>query len=201
MKSRKLYSIVISPPSEVLIQVDAHKNILADNIGWYHSRNAKAHITILELMANDNEISVVEKFMTAFCKLNSSFDIKFDGVRSYSNGAFFISPDKQSKIITKNFMRNLQNCFPLKADFKSSSPHMSIARKLNKQHVEIANFLFQNLTAAFHCDRIVLRKFNEDRQQFDDIQQYFLVKKSSKGDNNILMPMMSSAFGQLDFGF
>lgn len=47
------YSIVFQPNHEIVMQLKQYKNMLADRIGWFHSKNSLAHITIAEFNASD----------------------------------------------------------------------------------------------------------------------------------------------------
>ena len=191
MKIRRTYSIAIYPPAEVMNLVKEFKDLLAKIIGWFHSRNSIAHITIIEFQASEAEILIIKDFLKRFCGNKSPFHINLDGFKNYLNGALFIAPDEESKLVTKSFMKQLQASFPLKYHFGSKDPHMSIARQLDKQHIEIANYLFKEVKAEFDCDTVVLREFNEDIKQFVVIEKYILNGSEGCSNNN----------GQLSLGF
>jgi len=172
MKNR--YSIAIYPSTDVMDQVKDCKDLLTKAIGWFHSRHSNAHITLIEFEANREELFIIRAFLKDFCATKSPFHISLDGVKNYLNGALFIAPDKESKITTKGFMQKLQKDFPLKSIFASRDPHMSIARQLDKQNIQIASYLLQDVKAEFDCNSIVLRQFSETIQQFNVIEEYFL---------------------------
>ncbi len=174
MKLRKHYSVAIHPSDEVIGFVKKLKDILADNIGWYHSRNAKAHITIIQFEADERELISIKSFLTKFCAAKSPFHISLDGIKNYLNGALFIAPDEKSKLTTMGFMKQLQKNFPKKSIFSSRDPHLSIARQLDKQNIKIANYLFQEVKAEFECERIVLRELDEQQGQFVIIDEFLL---------------------------
>ncbi len=44
------------------------KETLAKEIGWFHSKNSLAHITINEFMATDNEIELIKKQLDSICE-------------------------------------------------------------------------------------------------------------------------------------
>ncbi len=45
------FSLIIEPSREVIMQVDYQKQKLGNLLNaWYHSKNAKAHITIAEFL-------------------------------------------------------------------------------------------------------------------------------------------------------
>lgn len=188
---KKLYSIAIYPPDDIMHLVKKLKELLSDYISWFPSKNSKAHITIIQFHADEKELYIIKSFLTDFCSKKSPFNICLENFKNYLNGAFFIALDKETKFTTRGFMKQLQKNFPMKSFFKSSDPHMSIARQLDQQDIRIANHLFQNLNAEFECDSIVLRVLNENKGQFDVLEVYYL-----KGDEGY-----SDEYGQLTFGF
>jgi len=49
---KNTYSIAIYPSADVMDIVKGFKCLLAKTLGWFHSRNSSAHITIIEFEAN-----------------------------------------------------------------------------------------------------------------------------------------------------
>ncbi|HTG66540.1 MAG TPA: hypothetical protein VL859_09210, partial [Flavobacterium sp.] len=62
------YSLVISPSEEIIALVKTMKEELAKEIGWFHSKNSLAHITINEFMATENEIEIIKKQLNTICE-------------------------------------------------------------------------------------------------------------------------------------
>ena len=96
MQSR--YSIVISPSENNIADVKAMKEALAREIGWYHSKNSLAHITINEFMASDSEIELIKKQLSRICEGLKPVAVCLNSLDTYPNGAFFIAPNEVSKI-------------------------------------------------------------------------------------------------------
>lgn len=55
------YSIAFIPDSKTSEEVKKLKLQLADEIGWYNSKNSLAHITICEFTSTDKEIEIIKK--------------------------------------------------------------------------------------------------------------------------------------------
>lgn len=163
------YSVAICPPVEIVDQVMFMKAELAERIGWFPSKNSHAHITFNVFEADDSEIGAVRKYLEQFCRSAVSSEVRFPTTGSYSNGAFYLSPDAGSHLYIKELMRRFHSGFPLKSGVeKSTDPHMSIARRLKKPDLEAANQLFgeRNIGVGFLCDRLSVRMFDEDKKQY-----------------------------------
>lgn len=75
------YSIAIYPPLSTSKVVSYLKQLLSKAIGWYNSKNSKAHITICEFNADDKqEISKIKTQLTTLCYSESPFDLHFDHI-------------------------------------------------------------------------------------------------------------------------
>ena len=55
------YSIVFQPNQEIVMQLKQYKNLLAHRIGWFHSKNSLAHITIAEFNASSEQLPIFTK--------------------------------------------------------------------------------------------------------------------------------------------
>jgi hypothetical protein len=64
-------------------------------------------------------------------------------------------------------MKHINDNLKVTAKFKSSDPHMSIARRLTPEKLVVANSLFPSITLNFLCDHVVIRKFNTEIKQFE----------------------------------
>ncbi|MDI5889172.1 MULTISPECIES: 2'-5' RNA ligase family protein [Flavobacterium] len=173
----KQYSVAIYPSEAVIALVKSMKEQLADEVGWFNSKNSVAHITICEFIANDASIEIIKNKLNLLCDSFEPFEVYLNDFDSYSNGAFVITPNEDSKIKLKVIMKKItQSLRSLKME-KSSNPHMSIGRKLKPENLEIAKHLFTTINTSFLCDTIVLRKF-------DDTIKQFVVTDSFKFNNN-----------------
>lgn len=173
----KLYSVAIYPSEAVIALVKSIKEQLANEVRWFHSKNSVGHITICEFQATDKQIEIIKNQLNKFCDTLESIEICLNTFDSYPNGAFFISPNEDSKSILKPIMKGVQKSLHIQNMKKSNEPHLSIARKLTPENLERARALFTSIDVAFLCDTIVLRKF-------DDTIKQFVVTDSFKFNNN-----------------
>ncbi len=170
----ELYSIAICPPDYVSQQVRTMKKLLATKIKWYNSVNSDAHITFNNFHANNNKIFLIEKMLCHFTTTLIPFTLSFDNFGFFANGAFFLSPDKTSQQTLINVMKKCHSQMPFPMKYKSINPHMSIARKLNSNQLALAGELFSpmKISINFLCERITLRKFNEQIKQYEAYKHF-----------------------------
>lgn len=165
---RSLYSIAIHPTEDLIASIKLMKEELAAKIGWFNSKNSIAHITINEFEAEEANIERITKELTQLCDALEPTEVRLDSFGSYpNNGAFFIAPDEVSKKNLKVIMKYINDGFRVTPKFKSSDPHLSIARRLTPEKIEIANRLFTTIAMHFVCNNVVIRKFNTERKQFE----------------------------------
>lgn len=174
------YSLVINPHETIIDLVKIMKNELAQEIGWFHSKNSLAHITINEFMANENEIESIKKQLDTICESLKPVSVYLNAFDHYPNGAFFIAPDAVSKIDLKQIMKHINQSFPIKTIFKNNEPHLSIARKLTSENISKSYRLFSKpIDLKFECKSIALRLFNPKIKQFEIIA-YFEFRNNPK---------------------
>ena len=101
------YSLVISPPENIIAEVKTMKEVLAKKIGWYNSKNSLAHITINEFMASDSEIGLIKKQLSRICESLKPVTVCLNSLDTYPNGAFFIAPNEVSKIDLKQILKHI----------------------------------------------------------------------------------------------
>jgi len=163
----KHYSVAFYPSEEVIALVKEMKETLAAKIEWFHSKNSVAHITICEFKASDAVIEKVKQQLVRLCDGFEPTEIILDRFDSYPNGAFFIAPDSTSINKLKPIMKRINDTLIIKNLHKSDAPHMSIARKLSTEKIEVANKIFTSINISFIAESVALRKFNETIKQFE----------------------------------
>ncbi|NRF41841.1 2'-5' RNA ligase family protein [Pedobacter foliorum] len=189
----KIYSIAIYPFGSVMDEVRALKDELASLIGWYGSRNSKAHITIGEFEADlEGKLDSIKSQLRKLCETEFPLDLRFDHVGAYekgTNSVICILPDNESETILKPLMKRIQKGLKVKLTYNSSNPHITIGRKLDEEKLSVANTLFKDkkIKLNFCCDRIVLR-VREGNSQFLVIEEFvFQSKPSSSSDEQLSM--------------
>lgn len=166
---RKLYSIAVCPPAGVSALMRELKRKVGIQIGWYHSKNAEAHITFIEFWADDIELQIVTNVLKRFSAKAKESNVSFSGIASFvQSGTIFIEPTNDSADYLKDLLKSIP--FPKKVEAKKSYvPHMTIARRLKKDQFAKAMSWLRNkrFDVDFHCDAIVLREFDSKREQYN----------------------------------
>ncbi|TPG38489.1 2'-5' RNA ligase family protein [Flavobacterium pectinovorum] len=162
----KKYSIVIHPSQAVIDLIKEMKEFLALKVGWFNSKNSVAHITICEFKIEESQIDKFKQKIIKICDTFTPFPVHLDHYDSYDNGAFFISPNEDSKMNLKPIMKKTQDALQLPNLIKSNDPHISIGRKLTPESLKIASHMFTTIDMDFLCDNIVLREFDPIKKQF-----------------------------------
>lgn len=163
----KKYSVAIYPSQDFIDSVKTMKDYLKTKIDWYNSCNSVAHITICEFTIDDSQIDKYKQKLFKICDTFTTFPVFLNDFGSYDNaGAFYITPNEDSKNRLKPIMKKVQESLkPLKLK-KSDDPHMSIGRKLTPENLKIASQLFTTIDIDFLCTEIVLRELDSVKKQF-----------------------------------
>ena len=173
----KKYSIAFYTSETIIVLVKAMKEKLFEKVRWFNSKNSIAHITICEFIATDAAIEIIKNKLNLLCDTFEPFEVYLNDFDSYSNGAFVITPNEDSKIKLKVIMKKVTKSLRSLKMEKSNNPHISVGRKLKPENLEIAKHLFTTINTSFLFDTIVLRKF-------DDTIKQFVVTDSFKFNNN-----------------
>lgn len=168
MKQIPEFSLVIFPTPEQSALVKSYKQLLKNEIGWFGSANAAAHITVINF-DTEFELQMHIEQIRGFCKNTKPQNVILDHFDSFGERTFFIAPNENSKQYLDSLIEKLHQYI----GFKSNNPHshLSIARGLDTDKMKKAYELFQNTTIHFEfsCNTIYVRKFNEQTKQYSDI--------------------------------
>lgn len=176
MKPIPQYSIVIFPDPEQSELIKSYKQQLKNKIGWFGSANAAAHVTVIQF---DNEMSL-GLYLTQireFCKTVAPQEVVFNSLDAFEPHTFFIAPDAASQQYLDKLILDLHQYLGIKTG--NVHTHISIARRLTSEKINIAYELFSNVSINFRfiADAFYIRKFNEQTKQYADI-----VEQISFGD-------------------
>lgn len=160
------YCIAFSPSEPILLLVRSMKEKLFKEVKWFHSKNSVAHITICLFKATDDSVEIITHKLGLLCATFEPFEVHLNSFDSYCSGAFFISPDEDSKNKLKKIMNRVHELLPSVIIQKSDDPHLSIARRLSPKNLEKAKTLFTTINDSFLCDSVVLRKFDPTLKQY-----------------------------------
>lgn len=175
---RAKYSIVIHPSLEVRTILKKLKDILADKVGWYSSRNSEGHITIIEFEAFDSELKAAIDYVKSFCYSEKHFNVSFNKiVSSYSSKCVVVLPDKASGKGLNGLLQRFRKGFKGVNIIFGSSAHMSIGRKLKYEQIDLVENIFPEIDLNFKCDKIAVRKFSGE--QYKVIYEFEFLNKPS----------------------
>lgn len=166
------YSLAFMPNAAIIEKVKLMKLDLANKIGWFHSKNALAHITITEFTIDDSVWLNLEKKVSSTIATFSPIHVKLNAFDYYPNGAFYIATDSESTKVLTAIMKRLAASLLIKKQHKSNAPHLSIARKLTPEQLQITTNMFTSINEVFYCDVIFLRRFNPEIKQFDVVKSF-----------------------------
>jgi hypothetical protein len=162
------FSLVIFPTQEQSELIKSYKQLLKNQIGWFGSANAAAHITVINF---DDEFSLQLHFnrIREFCETAAGQNVVLNQWSSFGDRTFFIAPDMPSQHYLDQLIIDLHHFLGFK--IKNAHAHVSIARGLNANKMRKAYELFSNIeiTLKFTCDALYVRRFNEQTKQYSDI--------------------------------
>ena len=172
------YSVVFMPDLQTIEAVKQLKLLLADKIGWFNSKNSLAHFTIFEFLEEENK---EDKFCLQLDRIASeisSFKMQCDTFDWFDNGAFYIKPSTiSSSKMTELIKQVLKESTQIKKTITNTNPHLSIARRLSPEKLEIAQQLFTTVDLEFAVTNLTLRKFDESLKQFIVYKEFPLLGK------------------------
>ena len=164
------YSVVFHPSETVIEAVKELKEQLSAKIGWYPSKNSLAHVTICEFEYEDETYENIKSRIANYCRYQNPFKVTFNAFENYTNGAFFIAPNSESKTKMAEIMKEIPKQIQFPVSHKSSEPHISIGRQLTEAQLKIAYSLFDSVDLNFICEGITIRIFNSERKQYDVLE-------------------------------
>jgi len=188
----KVYSVAIYPFGSVMDDVKGLKDELASSIGWFGSRNSKAHITICEFnVDSERQLEAIRSQLYNTCDTEFPLNLSFDHIGAYEKGidsVICLLPASESEIMVKPLMARIRKGLKVKLTHSSSNPHITIGRRLGEEKLAIANDLFMNrkINLNFCCDRIVLR-VREGNGQFVVTEEFVFQSKPSPLDKQLSM--------------
>lgn len=150
------FFLLVSPPEEIMEYVSSKKKLVKELIGHnYESFQSKAHLTLHQYFDFHNE-SLLYTFSERISQIKS-FTIHVADFKMFPNNgtiylnAFALELDELAK--------RLRN--------KSFTPHITIAKKLNPQDLNLTWQAFKSLhyKNTFPCKSVTVLKRTDDRWQ------------------------------------
>lgn len=175
------FSLVIFPNPEQSTLIKSYKQLLKNQIGWFGSANATAHITVINFKDEPSLLVHLDR-IREFCKTVVPQKVILNAWDSFGESTFFITPDQTSQEFLNNLIIDLHYYLGFK--IKNVHAHLSIARGLNAEKMKTAYELFRNtpINLQFNCESFYLRRFNDQTQQYSEIVEKIDFGNSSKPD-------------------
>lgn len=170
-KSFPEYSLVAFPALPHIELVKYWKRILKDKIDWFASCDSKAHVSIMEFQ-DATKLEHYRRCIRTYCKTVVPTEVTFNKF-TFGNGTFFIQPDRFSNDCINKVIRELH--IAIDKNGQKPSAHMSIARKLSPDKMQITSEMFKTVTVnfSFLFDALHLRKFSAETGQYSEIVEVF----------------------------
>ena len=140
-RSIPLFSLVIFPNSEQSTLIKSYKQLLKNQIGWFGSANAAAHITVINF-EDEPSLQLHREKIREFCKTVVPQKVTLNAWDSFGESTFFITPDQTSQEYLDNLIIELHHYLGFKV--KNARAHLSIARGLDAKKMKTAFELFRN---------------------------------------------------------
>lgn len=156
------------PDAQTIALIKDMKLNLSTKIGWFGSKNALAHFTIFEFLENEQNELQLFKILERVAAHIQPFEMTCNAFNSFDNGAFYIQPNSISTDMMTNEMKYiLEETKAIKKTITNTTPHLTIGRRLNEEQLKVAKEMFHEINIHFPVTHLTLRKFNEERKQFD----------------------------------
>jgi 2'-5' RNA ligase len=159
-------SIALCPSSSVVAEVKELKDLLREQIGWYPSCNAAAHITFVGFLSEEKNLVKWEKDLKHFCEHVLAFEVCFNQIHVLKGGTLCILPDEESKERLIILMKAFKQYFKIQSN---TFPHITIGRQLSKVTLMgIEDFwLNKKVSLRFSCQSLSIRKLDLKWRQYN----------------------------------
>ena len=189
--SVSLYSLAIRPDSAICLMVKEIKRLLRKLFGrHFGSANSEAHLSLFEFYATNSNYHIILNVLRKEIARLSSFEINFSKFDEFAgSNTFFISPSEKS---SKSIIQHCKQIKPVFYDLKKSEqiirykdssfkkPHMTVARQLTSELLNLAKESFIRFEGTFMCDAFVIRKFNPQIGQYEVIDSLPMLGQSDE---------------------
>lgn len=189
----KQYSIAFMPPASQIAYVKSKKDALFTTIGWYHSRNSQAHITVLEFEIpehKEHKLYEVVAYLKRFCAGIHPFDVRFNWLDTLGK-ALCVLPSLQSEAFLSAVMKACVAKFPFIC-FKSNKPRITIGKQLQPNETGLGRerFAAEKPDVRFIADGLYLRRLNERRKRYDVIAKFDFMGEVSTMPKIVVQPTL-----------
>ncbi|MCF2518680.1 2'-5' RNA ligase family protein [Dyadobacter sp. CY351] len=180
-KTFSVYTLAINPDERIIRLVKTLKRRLKTHLGRsYGSVNSLAHITLIVFVASEDDYQMIlAEFKRVLAGL-APLEIELSGFGDFSEQpecTFYIKPGDESvqqiarycKSMGANFNKLLrQRCTDRWDTIGRKKPHMTIACELTLGEIKASyEFFSGTFTEQFTCNSFVMRKYNEEKRQYE----------------------------------
>ena len=148
------FLIVLTPSNEICNDVQRFKDKLANSFGRFDSYYSKAHFTLVNFICNKEQEHQLLSAIKKGCAQIKSFDITLDKIDAFKySGTLYINPIEKDNIIQLSheiYKELIKNGISKKNLITAKTPHLTIARKLNKLQFDLALEEFQKIGYKNH---------------------------------------------------
>lgn len=167
------YLVVLTPSEEVCKDVAKIKSHLKKNYGHFASENSKAHFTLANFLCNENQASKIESIFKEITPQISPTEINLNSIKSFQySGTIYIDPVNKTDLINISkliYKALVINGFSKKHLLTPKTPHLTLARKLNKTQFKLASdeLIKMNYKKSFQMKEInILKRVNKKYQVY-----------------------------------
>ncbi|REA59530.1 2'-5' RNA ligase family protein [Dyadobacter luteus] len=176
-----VYALAINPDPHIMRLSGNMKNTIREGLNRnFGSYNALPHITLLSFEAQEkNYLNILAEFKKVLAVI-TPFQLGFAGYGDFiakKNCTFFVKPDDDSSDAIIERCQKIGSLFDKSVRRKyidswkmvvKKTPHMTLARELTEKEVAVCyDVTPTDFSESFFCKYFVIRKFNEQRGQFD----------------------------------
>jgi len=169
MRVEHKYSLVFQPYEKEVDYIKVLKYKLAEEIGWFASKDAQAHLSIAEFYADEQALQQVIKYLQEVVRTEKRQYVYLDSFGSFpQKGTFYVKPTVSSRMFLKSVIGRVIAEMPIPISHVPEEIHLTIGRKLTENQLAIAFTLFPFIDMDFMCDRLVLRQFDSEKKQYQE---------------------------------
>ncbi|HEV7381992.1 MAG TPA: 2'-5' RNA ligase family protein, partial [Dyadobacter sp.] len=176
-----VYALAINPDPHIMRLSGNIKNTIREGLNRnFGSYNAPPHITLLSFEGDEkNYPNILTEFKRVLAVI-APFQLGFAGFGDFKqkkNCTFFIKPNGESsdaiidrcekvgELFDKSVRRRYVDSWKMVV---KKTPHMTLARELSEKEISVCYEVApDDFNESFFCKYFVIRKFNEQRGQFD----------------------------------
>lgn len=164
------FLIVLTPPKDICDDVSKFKTKLKNHFGRFESMHSKAHFTLANFLCNEEQEKKIIPTFKKIETLTQPFKVELNGFQSFKySGTIYLDPINKENIYDLSkliFKELILNGFSKKNLIIPKTPHLTIARKLNKIQFELAlaEFNQSSYNKTFEACEINVLKRNEKKK-------------------------------------